>query len=85
MRESVRAGKRRCWDGALMVVWNCPAGSGSRARLPEPIIGMHSSLYWTSLQQHSMSEANCLIVLDHHRGDIAAGAIVEAWPFDGLT
>ncbi len=33
----------------------------------------------------SMSEANCLIVLDHHRGDIAAGATVEAWPFDGLT
>ncbi len=33
----------------------------------------------------SMSEANCLIVLDHDRGDIAAGATVEAWPFDGLT
>ena len=32
----------------------------------------------------SMSEANCLIVLDHDRGDIAAGEIVEAWPFEGL-
>ena len=33
----------------------------------------------------SMSAANCLIVLDHERGDVAAGEIVEAWPFDGLN
>ncbi len=33
----------------------------------------------------SMSEANCLIVLDHDRGDIAKGEVVEAWPFEGLV
>ncbi len=33
----------------------------------------------------SMSEANCLIVLDHDRSDVATGEVVEAWPFDGLT
>ncbi len=33
----------------------------------------------------SMSEANCLIVLDHDRGDVAAGETVEAWPFEGLV
>lgn len=33
----------------------------------------------------SMSEANCLLVLEHDRGDVAAGEIVEAWPFEGLT
>ncbi|MEO8936546.1 MAG: gephyrin-like molybdotransferase Glp [Burkholderiaceae bacterium] len=32
----------------------------------------------------SMSEANCLIVLDHDRGPVAAGETVEAWPFQGL-
>jgi len=34
---------------------------------------------------HSMSQANCLIVLDHDRGNVASGEIVEAWPFDGLV
>lgn len=33
----------------------------------------------------SMSQANCLIVLDHDRGDVMAGEIVEAWPFEGLV
>jgi molybdopterin molybdotransferase len=32
-----------------------------------------------------MSEANCLIVLDHDRGPVAAGETVEAWPFHGLA
>ena len=33
----------------------------------------------------SMSEANCLIVLDHDRGPVAAGERIEAWPFQGLV
>ena len=33
----------------------------------------------------SMSEANCLIVLAHDRGPVAAGETVEAWPFQGLV
>ena len=33
----------------------------------------------------SMSEANCLIVLAHQRGPVAAGESVEAWPFQGLV
>jgi molybdopterin molybdotransferase len=32
----------------------------------------------------SMSEANCLIVLDHDRGPVASGDIVGVWLFDGL-
>ncbi len=32
----------------------------------------------------SMSEANCLIVLDHDRGPVAGGEIVGIWLFDGL-
>ncbi|NRO97396.1 molybdopterin molybdenumtransferase MoeA [Paraburkholderia sp. NMBU_R16] len=32
----------------------------------------------------SMSRANCLIVLAHEQGDVAAGAPVEIVPFDGL-
>jgi molybdopterin molybdotransferase len=32
----------------------------------------------------SMSEANCLIVLGHDRGDVAVGDLVEAWPLRGL-
>ena len=32
----------------------------------------------------SMSEANCLIVLEHERGPVAAGEPVEAWPLQGL-
>ena len=32
----------------------------------------------------SMAEANCLIVLDHERGDVAAGEQVELLLFDGL-
>lgn len=31
-----------------------------------------------------MSEANCLIVLAHEQGDVAAGAPVEIMPFEGL-
>ncbi len=33
----------------------------------------------------SMSEANCLIVLEHDRGPVAPGERVEAWPFRGLV
>ena len=33
----------------------------------------------------SMSEANCLIVLAHDRGPVAAGETIEAWPFQGLA
>ena len=33
----------------------------------------------------SMSEANCMIVLAHERGPVAAGEAVEAWPFQGLV
>ena len=32
----------------------------------------------------SMSEANCLIVLNHDRGFVTRGEAVEAWPFRGL-
>ncbi len=32
----------------------------------------------------SMSEANCVIVLEHDRGPVAAGEIVAAWPLHGL-
>lgn len=32
----------------------------------------------------SMSEANCFIVLDHDRADVASGDAVEIMPFDGL-
>jgi molybdopterin molybdotransferase len=32
----------------------------------------------------SMSEANCLIVLEHEQSDVAAGTPVEIVPFDGL-
>jgi len=32
----------------------------------------------------SMSEANCLLVLHHDQGDVAAGDWVDAIPFDGL-
>lgn len=32
----------------------------------------------------SMSEANGLVVLDHLRGDVAAGELVDVLPFDGL-
>lgn len=33
----------------------------------------------------SMSEANCLIVLEPSRGPVAVGETVEVWPFDGLV
>ena len=32
----------------------------------------------------SMSEANCMVILQHDQGDIAAGASVEIIPFEGL-
>ena len=33
----------------------------------------------------SMSEANCLVVLGHEQGSIAAGDKVDVWLFDGLV
>jgi len=33
----------------------------------------------------SMSEANCLVVLNHEQGSVAAGDPVDVWLFDGLT
>jgi molybdopterin molybdotransferase len=33
----------------------------------------------------SMSEANCLVVLNHEQGSIAAGDPVDVWLFEGLT
>ncbi|MEK8027219.1 gephyrin-like molybdotransferase Glp [Pseudaquabacterium rugosum] len=33
----------------------------------------------------SMSEANGLVVLGHEQGSVAAGEIVEVWPFHGLV
>jgi molybdopterin molybdotransferase len=33
----------------------------------------------------SMAEANCFIVLEHERGNIAAGEMVSVQPFDGLA
>jgi molybdopterin molybdotransferase len=33
----------------------------------------------------SMSEANGLVVLEHDRGDVAAGEPVDVMPFDGLV
>lgn len=33
----------------------------------------------------SMSRADCLVVLEHDRGPIAAGDIVTTWPFDALV
>jgi molybdopterin molybdotransferase len=33
----------------------------------------------------SMSEANGLVVLGHAQGSVAAGEIVEVWPFHGLV
>ena len=33
----------------------------------------------------SMSEANCLVVLRHEQGSVAAGEPVDVWLFDGLT
>ncbi len=32
----------------------------------------------------SMSEANCMLVLHHHQGDIAKGDPVSVLPFDGF-
>ena len=32
----------------------------------------------------SMSEANCMVILQHDQGDIAAGDSVEVIPFEGL-
>ncbi len=34
---------------------------------------------------HSMSEANCLLVLNHEQGSVAAGDPVDVWLFDGLV
>jgi molybdopterin molybdotransferase len=33
----------------------------------------------------SMSEANCLVILEHERGNIAAGEMVQVQPMDGLV
>ncbi|MFL6664429.1 MAG: molybdopterin molybdotransferase MoeA [Rhizobacter sp.] len=33
----------------------------------------------------SMSQANCLVVLGHEQGDVAAGGAVEVLPFEGLV
>jgi molybdopterin molybdotransferase len=33
----------------------------------------------------SMSEANCLVVLNHEQGSVAAGDPVDVWLFEGLT
>jgi molybdopterin molybdotransferase len=33
----------------------------------------------------SMSEANCFIVLEHERGKVAAGELVQVQPFEGLA
>jgi len=33
----------------------------------------------------SMSEANCLVVLGHEQGNVAAGDVVDVWMFDGLA
>ncbi len=33
----------------------------------------------------SMSEANCLVVLNHEQGSVAAGDSVDVWLFEGLT
>lgn len=32
----------------------------------------------------SMSEANCMVVLHHEQGDVAAGEMVDVLPFEGL-
>jgi molybdopterin molybdotransferase len=32
----------------------------------------------------SMSEANCMVVLDHERGNVQAGDMVDVLPFEGL-
>ena len=32
-----------------------------------------------------MSAANGLVVLRHAQGDVAAGELVDVWPFDGLV
>jgi molybdopterin molybdotransferase len=33
----------------------------------------------------SMSEANCFIVLEHERGNVAAGEMVQVQPMEGLV
>ncbi len=33
----------------------------------------------------SMSESNALVVLHHEQGSVAAGEMVDVWPFDGLV
>ncbi len=33
----------------------------------------------------SMSDANCLVVLEHARGPVSIGELVEAWPMHGLN
>ncbi|MBX9848925.1 MAG: molybdopterin molybdotransferase MoeA, partial [Rhodocyclaceae bacterium] len=33
----------------------------------------------------SMSEANCLVILEHERGNVAAGELVQVQPMDGLV
>jgi molybdopterin molybdotransferase len=32
-----------------------------------------------------MSEANCLVILEHERGNIQAGEMVQVQPMDGLV
>jgi molybdopterin molybdotransferase len=32
----------------------------------------------------SMSEANCMVILDHDQGDVKAGDLVQVIPFHGL-
>ncbi len=34
---------------------------------------------------HSMSEANCIIVVEHERGNVEPGELVDVQPFEGLV
>jgi molybdopterin molybdotransferase len=45
----------------------------------------HLSPYQGAGVLRSMSEANCLVVLGHEQGSVAAGEPVDVWLFDGLV
>lgn len=63
-----------------------------RTEYQRAIVSRDNEGYWSACVTgsqgsgvlRSMSEANALIVLEHERGDVAAGETVTVLPFDGL-
>ncbi len=60
------------------------AERGSVTTAPDGTLQVCSTGHQGSGLLHSMVQANGLIVLHHHQGDVAAGDVVDVMMFDGV-